>query len=356
MRLGVGYRGVFGCLGVLAVLAACGGGTASSTGAGKYVATAVIGPAGGTLPFTAAEGSSLAGTSIVIPPNALSASTTISIGISTESVTPKGGKAAGPVVDFEPSGTVFALPVTVTIPVTVSNASAGSLFIEAVEADGSAHQITVDSIASGLATFKTSGFTNFGAFTGASAGTCASDSDCASGTSCVSGECVGTTVTTTIDGGVDGDIGPGDICKTDSDCPADFVCESGHCESGTTTVIDGGSGGGDSSLFCATDADCATGTSCVDGECTGTTTVTDAGCGADSECAAGATCCGGVCADIESDSDNCGSCGTACAAGQSCSEGACSSATTHDAGASDSCSNDSECAPGESCVGNVCQA
>ena len=67
-------------------------------------------------------------------------------------------------VDFEPSGTVFAKPVTMTIPVTASH----SLYIEAVEADGSTSVIAVKSVSDGIATFQVKGFTSFGAWTGTS--------------------------------------------------------------------------------------------------------------------------------------------------------------------------------------------
>ena len=141
--------------------------------------------------MTAADDSVLAGTSITIPAGALTTDTTISIGLSEQDVAPKGTTAAGPVVDFEPSGTVFAKPVTMTIPVTASH----SLYIEAVEADGSTSVIAVKSVSDGIATFQVKGFTSFGAWTGTStvdaSVTCASNADCASGETCTDGVCGG---------------------------------------------------------------------------------------------------------------------------------------------------------------------
>ncbi len=271
-------RGACGLSEVLAVLvlAACGG---NSTAASNHVATAVIGPAGGTIPVTAADDSVLAGTSITIPPNALTADTTISIGPSDVIVAPKGTTAAGPVIDFEPSGTVFAKPVTITIPVTATS----SLYIEAVEADGSAKQISVTSVTDGLATFQVGGFTSFGGWTGESS--------------------------------VDGGVG----CGGDADCASGTACVDGVC---TATGSDAGVG-------CGGDADCASGTTCVDGVCTSSgldagVNPTDAASGQDAApCAAGDVACGGACVDIQSDPNNCGACSTACASGETCSAGVC---------------------------------
>ncbi len=312
MTLRLGACGLSGCLAVL-VLAACSGG---SSVASKYVATAVIGPTGGTIPVTAADDSVLAGTSITIPAGALTTDTTISIGLSEQDVAPKGTTAAGPVVDFEPSGTVFAKPVTMTIPVTASH----SLYIEAVEADGSTSVIAVKSVSDGIATFQVKGFTSFGAWTGTStvdaSVTCASNADCASGETCTDGVCGGSSTCG------DGVCGSGETC---SSCPADC----GNC----TTTVDAGAA-------CTTDADCIGGNACISGVCA--LNFVDAGAGdaafdslspdasigfdaaADAPvCAAGETLCGSVCIDVSSDPDNCGACGTACPTGQICSEGVC---------------------------------
>src|ERR1022692_3683172 len=102
-----GSRIVGGCLAslVVAAFAACGG--AQGVGS-KYVKTASVGAAGGTITVTASDDATIAGTSITIPPHALSADTTISIGVSAVVVAtraPSGSKAAGLVIDFEPSGT-----------------------------------------------------------------------------------------------------------------------------------------------------------------------------------------------------------------------------------------------------------
>jgi hypothetical protein len=212
----------------------------------KYVKTATIGPAGGTIPISASDDLALAGTSITIPPNALAVSTTISIGLSALGVTPAGKTAVSRVVDFEPSGTVFASPVTVTIPVTVgSGTPAASVFIEAVESDATTREIPVQSLANGLATFQVSGFTLFGAWTGGE------DAGCAAG------------------------INPGDLCSTTADCAclAGTVCVAGHCGSGSTTgdagtvASDAGSSTINPGDICASNADCPAGMTCVSGHC-----------------------------------------------------------------------------------------
>src|ERR1019366_9001028 len=101
----------------------------------KDVKTASIGAAGGTITVASSDDPTLIGTSITIPPNALTTATDISIGLSTGTVYDKaasGSTAIGPVIDFEPSGTVFALPVTIPLPVTLpSGVSASRVFVEA---------------------------------------------------------------------------------------------------------------------------------------------------------------------------------------------------------------------------------
>jgi hypothetical protein len=286
MKLTMRSKTSLGSLVVLALVACSSG---SQNVGSKYVKTATIGPAGGTIPISASDDLTLAGTSITIPANALAANTSISIGLSEVGITPSGGKAAGPVVDFEPSGTVFTSPVTITIPATVgSGASKASVFIEAVEADNTARTIAVRSLAGGLATFQVSGFTRFGAWTGpADAGCgagfnpgdlCSSNADCAclAGSVCNGGHCE--SGSSADDAGAastcgDAGVNPGDLCSSDADCAClpGTVCASGHCGSAPaqdagTSNCDGGFNPGD---LCTTNADCVclTGSVCVSGHC-----------------------------------------------------------------------------------------
>jgi len=78
----------------LLALAACGGGGGNSTGIGPHpapgpnvIASQVIGPNGGSVSVTD-QSSPLAGTRVVIPPGALSASTLITIGYASGSTVP----------------------------------------------------------------------------------------------------------------------------------------------------------------------------------------------------------------------------------------------------------------------------
>ena len=105
----------------LLALAACGGGGGNSTGIGPHpapgpnvIASQVIGPNGGSVSVTD-QSSPLAGTRVVIPPGALSASTLITIGYASGST---GVPADVVVAEVGPRGMVFLLPVTVTMPYT----------------------------------------------------------------------------------------------------------------------------------------------------------------------------------------------------------------------------------------------
>jgi hypothetical protein len=338
-----GFRTFGACITAVALgLVACGG--QSESVASKYVKTATIGSAGGTITVASADNATLAGTSITIPANALAADTAISIGLSTGSVVtsaPAGSTEIGPVVDFEPSGTVFAVPVTITLPVTLpSGVAASRVFVEAVESTGDARSLTA-SYASGVASFQANGFTDFGGLITpgtSTTETCSTDADCPSGQVCVNSSCTpGTTVeadagvdasetdggTTVIDASAD--VVTDGNCSTDADCPPDEVCDGGRCAplSGSDASIDAGSTDGATSVcgdgVCSGGEDCS---SCpIDcGACSG-----DAGdAAADAiACAAGETDCSGICTDLTSDSSNCGACGESCTAGDSCSEGRC---------------------------------
>ncbi|MFO1433936.1 MAG: N-acetylmuramoyl-L-alanine amidase [Candidatus Competibacteraceae bacterium] len=87
-------------------------------------ATQIIGPQGGIVSVTDTS-SSLFGTSVVVPPNALPTDTRISIAEATPPQLPSFFQATGPAVNFLPDGLTFAIPVTITLPTTddVSNGS-----------------------------------------------------------------------------------------------------------------------------------------------------------------------------------------------------------------------------------------
>ncbi|MFT4101619.1 MAG: Calx-beta domain-containing protein [Burkholderiaceae bacterium] len=111
---------------LLCTLAACGSGggdddNGGGDSTGSVVVSAVIGPSGGTL---ATPG----GASIVIPPGALDADTTIGIeqNAAGSPVQPSGLAAAGAMLAFTPHGARFAVPVTVTLPFDPGSVPSGS--------------------------------------------------------------------------------------------------------------------------------------------------------------------------------------------------------------------------------------
>jgi Cys-rich repeat protein len=292
----------------LGAFVACGGSASPADMGSKYVKTVSVGPEGATIRVTDSDSSAIAGTSITIPAHALATTTTISIGISTVSVVSKApahSVAIGPVVDFEPSGTQFAVPATMTLPVTLpSGADASQVYVEAVEADGSARAIAA-TYEAGIATIQVSGFTSFGGLeiTSPTSSACTTDADCSSGESCVSGVCV------VIDGGAP-DSSPDVIaepdapgnCTTDSECPTGEVCLEGRCGVLSDASTDAG---GD-----VTD----TGSDVIDGAADASDDVV---------CTSPDTDCSGTCVDTDTDPTNCGKCGTRCPSGI-CSSGVCS--------------------------------
>ena len=201
----------------------------------QYAKKGVIGPSGGTLTVSATDDAAIQGTSITIPAGALTTSVNIEIGATNLSVV--SARALGPAIDFEPSGTTFAKPVTMTIPLTQTGSHVA---IKAVEADGTSRTITGVTVANGLATFQASGFTLFGGFDDGSADggddsdggrctpSCADDATCGSGDGC-GGACNANCV-------VDGGCTPN--CQSDSTCGTGDGC-GGTCSN--NCAPDGGS-------------------------------------------------------------------------------------------------------------------
>lgn len=73
-----------------------------------------IGPQGGTVTLASGDGK---GASITVPAGALKADTVLAIGVApAPRDLPEGIEAAGPVLQFGPSGTRFDAPVTITVP------------------------------------------------------------------------------------------------------------------------------------------------------------------------------------------------------------------------------------------------
>jgi hypothetical protein len=235
----------------------------------QYAKTGVIGPEGGTLTVSAAEDPSIAGTSITILPGALSAPVTIKIGATNKTVVSSG--ALGNAIDFEPSGTQFAKPATMTIPIALSGVSPSHVAVMAIEADGKSRTITSVSVADGLATFSASGFTFFGCFEtnpdggeedgGGCTPSCSGDSTCGSSDGC-GGSCNANCS--------DGGCTP--TCAGDAACGSSDGC-GGSCDANCGSDVDGGADGG-CTPTCAGDAACGSSDGCG-GSCNA---ACDAGC------------------------------------------------------------------------------
>jgi hypothetical protein len=204
---------------------------------------------GGTITLTQADGPTLAGTQVVILPNALTQDTRITVGLVEASMAPAGARSAGPAVDLGPSGTQFKAPAVVTLPfVLPTGATTDQLVITALESSGVRYQVARADlhIAGGLVSFAVSSFTVFEADViapppgdgGPADGgpVCSQDNaSCGVDSDCCSGFCPGSD----IDAGIAGicsepaDGGPpdgGPMCLLDtSTCSFDSDCCSGYC-------------------------------------------------------------------------------------------------------------------------------
>jgi len=93
-----------------------GTGTSGGGGGGAPEASAVIGPAGGTVEVTNPS-SLLYGVKVEIPAGALNTDTNITISIQSDEPTlPTYLKKIGPMISLTPDGTFFNIPVTISIP------------------------------------------------------------------------------------------------------------------------------------------------------------------------------------------------------------------------------------------------
>jgi hypothetical protein len=132
---------------------------------------------GGTVTVLSSDSSTLAGVSINIPPNALSADTRITIGYgggtATEwsnnpstmaSLAPQDVPTAGPVVYIGPSGTAFRIPASVTMPFALpTGAALADLVVYALEDNGQSYQVNNAAlrVSGSLVSFSIGGLTQF---------------------------------------------------------------------------------------------------------------------------------------------------------------------------------------------------
>ena len=151
---------VFSC-----VLAACN--TQVTVGSRYAKSQRVLALTGGSVTVTMADDPALAGTSVQIPPNALSRDTTITIAEAAPLPLPTGATALGPAAELGPSDATFAQPITIVLPCRPSNGQgAGGLSVEGLDSAGatirvSGSDITVDA-AAGTVAFNTSRLVTFG--------------------------------------------------------------------------------------------------------------------------------------------------------------------------------------------------
>ncbi len=130
--------GVF-TLFVAAIVTGCGGGGDDPPPAAATSASAVIGPAGGTL--TGPDG-----VQVVVPAGALSGNTTIGIARNaTGAPAPlqEGNAPAGSIYEFTPHDVVFNIPVTIRIPVP-ANAASSEVFMASLGGDWMVNSATLN--------------------------------------------------------------------------------------------------------------------------------------------------------------------------------------------------------------------
>ncbi|MEC5399895.1 hypothetical protein [Uliginosibacterium sp. H1] len=147
---------------VTVLLAACGGSDdpapsspaqPSTPPAATPTASAVIGPAGGTL-------NGPGGVQVEIPPGALSADTTIAITQSSAGAPPLDSdlRAGGQVYAFTPHGISFAVPVAIHLPVAAAPAGTTELGQVAFASEDGSWQLVDATVAGGVATVWRSTF------------------------------------------------------------------------------------------------------------------------------------------------------------------------------------------------------
>jgi ZU5 domain len=160
-------RHVERALGIVALccIAACN--TNQSVGS-KYALTKTVSAVNGdTLTVTADEDSTLAGTSIQIPPGALATDTKITIAEATPLTLASGASAAGPAVELGPTDVSFSHPVTIVLPFKLaSGQGVDGLAIQGLDSDGttlhvSSGDLQID-VAAGTVAFTASHLFNCG--------------------------------------------------------------------------------------------------------------------------------------------------------------------------------------------------
>ncbi|MEO1234148.1 MAG: hypothetical protein AAFZ18_35160 [Myxococcota bacterium] len=247
--------------GLALVLAACGDETIAS----RFLARAQIGPTGGALSVSAADGAGVwTGAALDVPAGALETTATITIEPGAEVTLAADETVAGPALDFGPDGLQFEPAATMTLPLSSTPASDEEIRIYAVDADGSVEIIEGEAVVydetTGQVSFPVSHFTTFqpGRRRRPPPTGCMSDADCGQGEWCVQSMCIAPR--------------PGQ-CRGQADCSATEICQNGTCTPASTG--------------CTSDADCSRGEWCVNASCV---TPRPGQCRTNADCAAGETC------------------------------------------------------------------
>lgn len=295
-----------------------------------HVKSAVISAAdGGDLVVTADDYAPYAGTRLEVPANALAEDTKLTIGLGPDTLMDADAQAVGPAIEFGPSGTEFAAPVSITLPLTEAlDATLARIYVR--HADGTREvllpaDITVDD---GTVRFRVDHFT---AFQPGRAGSACAHVSCPAGQQCQGGQCQNN------GGNNSGPCQPAD-CGPAPGAP-NYTCPDGTIGGPVCERSAAGTCGWNfvTCPACTSDADCVAGESC-----------TAAGmCVANTGGSCGNTTCG--------NSEYCcnPSCGICAPVGGSCTQQVCGSTGgggNPGGGPGGTCSSDADCPSGELCT------
>jgi hypothetical protein len=206
------------CLAVLFVLSGCG-----QTVGSRFIKSQRFQSQGGELTVSAADSTTLAGTRLEVPANALSQDVTITLEWS-DSIA-DGELSAGPTLAWGPAGTRFSNKAFITMPVSLP-LSDEEISVYVLEANGQSFEIPPADVAvvqSGFIRFAVDGFTRFQPIRRRR---CMSDADCRMGQVCLNGRCR-----------------PQKACMTNQDCGPNQACLNGVCQgvcNGVTVPCDAG--------------------------------------------------------------------------------------------------------------------
>lgn len=211
-------------LATFVTLSACGDEEIAS----RYLATAdITAAAGGTLVVRPEDSATLGGTTFVLPAGAVSEDITIHLLPGADlQLDDSEESLAGPAADLGPDGLSFAVPGTLTLPITTLPTDEEEIRVHVEELDGTrsviaAENVTVDADAMTIS-FPVSHFSNHQPGRRRrrppSVG-CSVDSDCSQGEWCVRNVCI---------------VPQTGQCRTTADCTGNDTCIQAVCTAPTT--------------------------------------------------------------------------------------------------------------------------